>query len=51
MGRPLVPGPQPMDVDSLSKKRKLNEIAPMNIPMNPKNKVRRLNDGDVISNF
>jgi len=49
MGRPLVPGPQPMDVDSLSKKRKLNEITPMNITMNPKNKVRRLNEGDVVS--
>ena len=34
-----------MEVDSMSKKRKLNEIMPIQ-PINPKNKVRRLNDGE-----
>ena len=35
-----------MEVDPLSKKRKLNELTSLPMPVNPKNKVRRLNDED-----
>ena len=34
----------PMETDGFSKKRKLNEITTLPFPINPKNKVRRLNE-------
>jgi len=33
-----------METDAFSKKRKLNEISTLSLPVNPKNKVRRLNE-------
>ena len=34
----------PMETDAFSKKRKLNELTTLPLPVNPKNKVRRLNE-------
>ena len=33
-----------METDALSKKRKFNEVSTLPVPVNPKNKVRRLNE-------